>query len=82
MSGEDESPGISLTVSGGGVTYTFNRGILGALPTQVGLVLAGTSGPVTVVVYDAFGRQMGTFSGEAVASGTFLELREATGFPA
>lgn len=46
-----------------GIRFTFNAGVLGALPTHAGIVWTDGSGTITFEAFDASGISLGTISG-------------------
>jgi len=54
----------------GSVTYTFDAGVLGALPNAVGIVWTDGLNPITFEAFDEFGNSLGTVVG-AHADGNF-----------
>lgn len=72
--------GNSFFSGGGstGITFTFNAGTLGALPTHVGIVWTDGSGGITFEAFDAGGISLGTVPGnhaDGSFSGTTAEDR-------
>ena len=51
----------------GGVTFTFNETVLGALPTHVGVVWTDGANDVQFIAYDANGVSLGVFGPFSVA---------------
>lgn len=46
-----------------GITFTFNAGVLGALPTNVGIVWTDGAGAITFEAFDENGNSLGTLDG-------------------
>ena len=55
--------GDSMFSSSGNILFTFNAGILGALPTAAGIVWTDGGGTVTFEAFDALGASLGTITG-------------------
>jgi len=62
-----------------GVTFTFDAGVLGALPIEAGIVWTDGMDPITFEAYDAYGALIGSISTTGVAdpvyTGTTAEDR-------
>jgi len=54
-----------------GLTFTFDAGVLGALPTHAGIVWTDGLNPVTFQAYDASGALLGTIGPHNLADGNF-----------
>ncbi len=54
----------------GSITYTFDAGVLGALPDAVGIVWTDGVNPITFEAFDEFGNSLGTVVGNH-ADGNF-----------
>lgn len=59
----------------GSIAYTFDAGVLGALPTDVGIVWTDGVNPITFQAYDASNALIGTLTGNH-ADGTFDGTKE------
>lgn len=62
-----------------GVTFTFNKAVLGALPTAAGLVWTDGAGTITFEAFDQNGQSLGTLTGND-ADGTFFGTIEEDRF--
>jgi hypothetical protein len=54
-----------------GITFTFNSAVLGALPTQAGIVWTDGLNPVTVRYYDGDGTLVGEATATGLADGSY-----------
>jgi hypothetical protein len=52
-----------------GITFTFNAGVLGGLPTHAGLVWTDGAGPITFDAFDGLGALIGTVGGTHAGAG-------------
>lgn len=68
--GGDPNVGHSLFSSEGSITLTFDASVLGALPTQAGLVWTDGSNPIVFEAFDQNGVSLGTITGNS-ADGNF-----------
>ena len=56
---------------GTGITFTFDAGVLGGLPTHVGIVWTDGINPVTFEAFDAYGVFRGSITAFAIADGVY-----------
>jgi hypothetical protein len=54
-----------------GITFTFDAGVLGALPTHAGIVWTDGAGTTTFQAFDASSTLLGTIGPVAIADGSF-----------
>jgi len=59
------------SVGTAGLTFTFDAGVLGSLPTQAGIVWTDGVNPVTFEAFDAWGASLGTVGPIDTADGNF-----------
>ncbi|MBM2835245.1 MAG: hypothetical protein HW406_2406, partial [Candidatus Brocadiaceae bacterium] len=54
-----------------GITFTFDAGVLGSLPTVAGIVWTDGSGETTFEAFDSLGASLGTIGPVAIADGSY-----------
>jgi hypothetical protein len=60
-----------ITTGTTGLTFTFDSGVLGSLPTAAGLVWTDGANPVTFEAFDALGNSLGTVGPATIADGSY-----------
>lgn len=53
-----------------GITFTFDKNVLGAFPTHAGIVWTDGAGTTTFEAFDALGNSLGTVGPNAIADGS------------
>lgn len=79
VDGNVPGAGISRTSGANRLSYAFDRHVLGAAPTQVGLVFANATTTVTVEAFDTYGRRLGSYSAAASEAASLLGIESEHG---